>query len=88
MTHEPLHESAIPPGGWTLARLQDHYPWVEWAEPQKMVLAGDPVTYYACRVCIANKGIKAGDIPFLTQRPEFTWDDCAHVQVHGDEPLT
>lgn len=80
MSHgAPLHESSIPPGQWTLGALLETYPWVEWAEPQQMSLAEDASTLrYACRVCIANHGIKASAVPWLPADPQEVRD---HIQA-------
>lgn len=44
------------PTAWTIAALEKTFPSIRWIDPV-MVHWPDRVTF-ACRICIANKGLK------------------------------
>lgn len=55
----------------TLPELERAYPLIKWREPIALALTTNPdEKHYACRVCIATKGITGGDIPGLPSDPE------------------
>jgi hypothetical protein len=59
----------------TLAELEQAYPWITWREPISVVLpekAG-----MACRVCIAQAGIKSADVDRLF---DTSADFAAHLR--------
>ena len=46
--------------------------WIEWREPIPVTWPGG--TRYACRVCIANYGLKVDS--------QLQWDTLKEVQAH------
>jgi hypothetical protein len=63
--------------------LEIHYPLVPWREPIK-VTRTDGACGYACRFCIAIKGLKADDIPDLAP---FAYLVREHILLdHGVVP--
>lgn len=49
----------------TLTELEQHLPWIPWRKPLQVNRA-----WYACRVCIANKGLLGQDVTTLPDNPE------------------
>jgi hypothetical protein len=45
------------------------YPFIQWREPLAVRLLGDATEHYACRICIAIKGLKGADIGALPTDP-------------------
>jgi len=63
----------------TLQDWEDRYPLVRWREPVQ-VQTPEGATHYACRVCIANHGLKGTQVPKL---PLTEREVHAHIQqVH------
>jgi hypothetical protein len=49
--------------------FEERFPYIAWRMPQKVTVPGQG-TWLACRICIAEKGLKAEDLPdvgFTTQ---------------------
>jgi len=63
---------------------EDLWPQIPWREPIKIRLAGTGIERWACRLCIAERGLKAYEVEGLWEQEE---EALAHVQSHGrDRP--
>jgi hypothetical protein len=67
----------------TLEAMERAYPWIKWREPLPVTSGGR--TGFACRICIARKGLKGWEPPpFRTYR-----DAVYHLHVaHGTGTAT
>lgn len=73
-----MNKSPIPGGPWTFDGLNARAPWVKWDEPVSVKLAGDETEHFACRICIANEGLKSIDVPDL---PTDQATVAAHIEI-------
>lgn len=67
-------------GPWTLLRLEEVFPQVPWRLPQPVHTQDHGG--FACRICVANKGLKADgleDCPYVF-RTKF--DAQQHLREH------
>lgn len=58
---------------------------IPWHEPIAVRLFEDPVTHYACRLCIAERGLKGSDIPGLPTDKAVVREHLALVHGVGIE---
>lgn len=55
----------------SLEQLERRFPNVAWREPAPMsVFSAPDEKHYACRVCIANDGLKGHQVPGLPTDPQ------------------
>lgn len=88
--HEDVTDGLIglrPAGDLALDLLEFRFPWVSWREPIEMQTTGTEGVerFYACRVCVAQKGIKGTDVPSLPKTREG-W--LQHWVANHEYPLT
>jgi hypothetical protein len=63
------------------AELRIKFPMVPWDAPAKVTQPGLARARYACRYCIAQKGLKGADVPSLPTDPA---EVVTHIElVHG-----
>lgn len=55
----------------TLPELEQSFPQIPWRKPIQI-----NERFYACRVCIAQKGLRGSDVPKLPNDPETV---CKHI---------
>lgn len=86
---------------WSLGGLQRAMSWIPWAEPLRVTrehaavelpaAAAAPVfvTRYACRICIANHGLSAADIPRLPTNKNVVHEHvrAVHIDATSDDRL-
>jgi len=65
-----------------LRQLKQAYPFIEWTEPIVVTLIDDPgVKHYACRICIAEQGLRGNQVKSLPTDPEVVRQ---HIkEAHG-----
>lgn len=60
----------LPNAKLTLSFLSTRYPWIPWIEPVRVKLIEGGAERFACRVCIANYGLRGMDVPSLPTNEE------------------
>lgn len=64
----------------TPQELEQVYPVIPWREPLMVLQPGAPDYYYACRICIAQRGLQGRGVPLLPKtRAEF---EAHFVEAH------
>jgi len=53
----------------SLAALALAFPWINWREPVSIMFT-DGIRRYACRVCVAQRGLIGSQVPSLPTDPE------------------
>lgn len=66
----------------TLEQLEKLYVWINWREPAEVSLFHESVKHYACRVCIANKGLQGFQIPGLPTDRSVVLDHIRKEHTH------
>lgn len=65
--------------------LRDRFPFIEWDEPQRIVIASNEGTSYyayACRYCVAQKGLRAAAV---LEGHAAAWADYDEAKQHIEE---
>lgn len=71
----------LPISRLTLSYLTSRYPWIPWTSPVPVKLIEGGPEYLACRVCIANYGLRGADVPSLpTDEEAFQRHMGEHTQ--------
>lgn len=74
----------------TTDELLSQFPYIAWRAPLPVRLSKDGNNYYGCRICIAQHGIRGGDVPALptTQEGFATHLMAAHqLEAMLSEPI-
>lgn len=67
----------------SLAVLEQRWPWIEWREPLLVHQLNNVDAHWACRICIALRGLKGKEIPSLPRDPELVRAHIRKEHLHA-----